>query len=73
MESSIKKPSFTETFPKVAAVIGDFRKEFGDVIRIYACENGIEVGKPLDESRFTVIEGRDICTNSMSVGVKRGK
>lgn len=61
MAASLKKPSFTETFPQCAEVIGAFRAQFGaDVKPVYCEEGGRSVGRPLDESRYTVICGADL-------------
>lgn len=59
MTEAAKKPSFTETFPVSAGVIGEFYKAFGadQVARNYIEEGGRSIGKPLDESRYTVIAG----------------
>jgi hypothetical protein len=61
MSAAIKKPSFTENFPESAAFIALARQVFGaDVERQYVNEGGRELGRPLDESRYRVITGRDL-------------
>lgn len=62
MTEAAKKPSFTEAFPVSAGVIGEFYKAFGadQVARNYIEEGGRSIGKPLDESRYTVITGKDL-------------
>lgn len=64
MSATNKKPSFSATFPVSASVIGDFRKVFGPCVEpVYVSENGAEVGRKPDESRFKVIAGKDLIVN----------
>ena len=61
MAEQTKKPSFSAAFPGAADIIGDFRKAFGPgVMHTYAEESGRTVGAEFDETRYTVIAGKDL-------------
>lgn len=61
MDDQDKKARFRAGFPKCAAAADAFRDAFGPGISLtYAEENGHKVGRPADDSRFTVISGADL-------------
>lgn len=69
-----EKPSFTATFPAAAAVIGEFRKAFGPGVQpVYVNEGAAEIGRALDESRYTVIAGPDLILNKPQKGGRDGR
>lgn len=69
-----EKPSFTATFPAAAAVIGEFRKAFGPGVQpVYVNEGAAEIGRPLDETRYTVIGGADLVVKKPQKGGRGGR
>lgn len=55
------KPSFSSAFPVTAEIVSEFRSLFGSAVKpTFAKERDREMGKPLDEGRYTVISGADM-------------
>jgi len=75
-----------DTMPTVAAWIDDLRAAFGaeaidaqirNGLRgeglFYAQENGVTLGRPLDESRFKIISARDMVIEPKRKETARGR
>ena len=63
-----------EYFPQCVAVADAFRNVFGDCVRMtYAEEQGSKAGRPLDETRYTVIGGADLVVKKPQKGGRGGR
>lgn len=62
---SDRKANNRAAFPFAAAIVDQLRAVFGPEVKVsYASENGREVGRRLDESRFHVVTGAALMTQT---------